>query len=181
MRQLESILAHQKDLEALCRLKARPPVMRDLIPSVIPDGTLYTVYRYVNKCAPPRGQLPQEITVFLATPKKRLHASALLCIWERFESLSNSIADRYVRTYEMYVGASAGAPIYDFNRAWFIIRQYTQRRVALRTCPKCGQRYVYNREDVSDIRKCHGCAIYTSNGNPIEEPTPPAELHRNQA
>ena len=160
MRQLDELLNYQEDLVELSKLKTRPPVMRDLIPPSIPLSTIFSVYRAVNKVGPPRGQLPQEIRVFFSSPKKRLHASAVLSIWDRYKDIHENKVKRHVKTYHMYVSACGeNDPLYDFNRVWFLIRQYEMRRVATRTCPHCGQRYAYNREDVADVNNCHGCAL----------------------
>lgn len=160
MRQLEDLLACHQDMVELCRLKTRPPVIRDLVPAAIPMTTIYSVYRMVNQEGPPKGQLPQEVRVLFTTPKKRLHASAVLNIWERFAALNGSNIKRHIKTYQMYACACGDQdPLYDFNRVWFLIRQYEMRRIGLRVCPACGQRYAYNREDVSDVFNCHSCAL----------------------
>lgn len=158
--QLDDLLLHQDDLRILSEIKARPPVIRDLMPPSISLSTIYTVYRSVNKKGPPRGQLPQEIRVFFSNPKKRLHASVVLGIWDRFKNTEDSKVRRHINAYKMYVGAAGEmGPIYDFNRIWFLIRQYEMRRIAVKECGSCGQRYAYNREDVTDVHNCHGCAI----------------------
>lgn len=160
MRQLNELLCYQDDLIELSALKTRPPIMRDLIPPSIPLSTIYAVYKAVNKSGPPRGQLPQEIRVFFSSPKKRLHASAILSIWDRFKGLQEDKVKRHIKSYHMYVSSCGEMePLYDFNRAWFLIRQYEMRRVGMRTCPSCRQRYAYNREDVADVNNCHGCPI----------------------
>lgn len=105
MRQLDDLFSHQEDLIELSKLKTRPPVMRDLIPPSIPLSTIYSVYKAVNHSGPPRGQLPQEIRVFFTTPKKRLHASAILSIWDRYSDLHCSKVKRHIKTYQMYIAA----------------------------------------------------------------------------
>lgn len=159
MRQLDDFLAGQKDLTQLCLLKARPTVIRDLVHGGLPSGTIFAMYRKINGKAPPRGQFPQEIRTCLANPKKRLQASVLICVFERLQGVAESSTERYIKAYEQYLITWPDNPSFDFNRAWFILRQFTQKRIAVTNCRCCSHRYAYNREDVSDLNKCPVCAL----------------------
>jgi len=164
MRLLDDFLDHQSILTALCLHKARPPVMRDLLPDTVPSGLIHKMYKHVNKSSPPQGQLPSEIRTYLNTPKRRLHSTVLVCAYERVkvEGITDNRAGQFVEAYQSYL-ATFPKPdlIYDFNRTWFFLRQFSLKRVALDKCLRCGHQYVYNREDMSDWKSCCTCQLIT--------------------
>lgn len=158
-RQLDNVLAHQEILVMLCRHKARPPVIRDLVPDTVPENYIYNMYRKVNETPPPQGQLPQEIRTFLTAPKRRLQATVAVCAFQKLENIVEDHAMRYINAYTAYVRVFGEDALYDFNRVWFLLRQYQLRRLGVGKCLHCGHQYVFNREDVSDFKKCPICSI----------------------
>lgn len=160
MRRLDDMIEHQDVLAQLCRLRARPPVIRDLLPDSVPAPAIYMVYRKINNCAPPRGQLPQEIKTFLSTPQRRLQATLAVCAYNRHIRLAPEDRCRlFINVFQTYQSAFGSDALYDFNRVWFLLRQYVLDRLGLAKCQCCGNHFLVNREDVSDWKKCCSCAL----------------------
>lgn len=163
MRLLKDFLAHQDIITELCAIKARPPVIRDLLPEdQVPTSLIYTLYKLINSASPPQGQLPQEIRTFLSSPLRRLQATVIACAYEATDGTVEERARRYLTAHKAYLKTfAAGDILYDFNRTWFLLRQLKLRRVALGKCLHCGHQYLYDREDLADYDSCAICELVT--------------------
>ena len=63
-------------VEELCRLGARPPVIRELT-RLEADALIARIYRETTGRSPPRGQLPTDHRQYVASPAHRLQASVI--------------------------------------------------------------------------------------------------------
>lgn len=153
---IDEVLPHGDLLTTLCMLRARPPIIADLVPSV-PELFIQQLYRKVTGEDIPRGLLPSEIREVVRSPIKRLQTSVIIQLFNGVEDIIDDRVGRYVHTYREYQRIFGAEAAYDFNRTWFIIRQSQIGRIGVGLCSKCNCYSAYNRDDVSDRRKCCGC------------------------
>ena len=179
---VQALLTRQDLIVRMCRHGARVSVMRDLLPEDISTRAVLDIFRQVTGSFPKQGQLPQSLGTLFRTPGYRLQASVAVCKFERIGEAEPDFAERYMSAYEAYRRTFAENAVFDFNRVWFLLRQYTIGRCRMTKCVSCSSTYVYLTEDVSDRYKCpvcwyrqrSGALTAGRNGNPLAKPLPTA-------
>lgn len=154
---LHALFANQDLIARMCRVGARATVMRDLLPDDISTRSLYDLFRQFTGESPKQGPLPNGLGTLLRTPHYRLQASVAICKYEQIAEAEPDYAGRYVAAFEAYQRTFGESAVFDFNRVWFLLRQYKIGRCRLAKCSKCSCSYVYQTEDVSDRYKCPVC------------------------
>lgn len=148
-------------LDKLCRLGARPPVIRDLVPDVIKRPLIYSTWQIINGRTPPQGQLPQSVSCLLSSALQRFHATAVMLVLS--ELRDKPLAERMITAYERYRNTMRDETLFDFNRVWMIARSDNCGRLKLARC-RCGTRFAYNHEDALDAKACPACSIMAGPG-----------------
>lgn len=144
-------------LVRLCKLSARPPVLRNLVPQIISRALILATYRTLVG-DPRQGRLPESVAQCLCSPSLRLHTTLILTSYDRLAGLP--IAERMIRTHEAYATVAADENLLDFNRLWFLCRAYEAGLVRVTWCRKCSHRFAYDHGGrISDKERCPVCAM----------------------
>lgn len=144
-------------LVRLCELRARPPVIRNLVPKYISKALINATYRTITGKNPPPGQLPLSISQCLETRTLRLHTTAVLALHSRYADIV--VEQQYVKTYEAYVAMMGSEWVFDFNRVWFLCRAHALRRLRLIRCQSCENSFAVDHEIVTDAKNCPVCSV----------------------
>lgn len=144
----------------LCKLGARPPVIRDIVPAIIKRPLIYSTWQTIHGHCSPRGLIPSDILTCLSTAVQRLHTTVVLLQIEQQGDMA--VYKRAISAYEIYAAMMAHEKLFDFNRVWMISRAASVGKIGLHCCRQCGTRYAYNKEDVRDVSNCPACALKSS-------------------
>lgn len=144
-------------VKALCKLGARPPVIRALMPS-FPEAFVSAVWEGEQGRRPPRGPLPHTVTQYLDHAARRLHSSFFLTAFHDLREKGIHDTDAIIVAYQRYMRMMDGVteePIMSLDRAWVLVRDFVKlKSIKLVTCPNCGTRYVHSRDELVSERNC---------------------------
>lgn len=177
-------------LDALCDVRARPPVIRALIPQ-LPEA--FVARRWEERVGkrPSRGPLPHTVSGFFATPGRRLEATYVLVQFRRLQQSGIPDVDALIQVFhdymERYVHAAnnmngesivfGGDQPLTFDRLWCLVRGYTNHRtVLIADCGHCGGVFVHSRDEVPTARLCPVRSILKSGRSTLAEQPDPTTL-----
>nr|WP_246262047.1 FlhC family transcriptional regulator [Azoarcus taiwanensis] len=151
-------------LERLVQLGARPPVIRSLVPT-LHDSVISDAWSEHHGRRAPRGPLPHNVGFFLVSPKRRLQASFILAVFDDLRRLGVADAEALIVTYEQFLATfdDDSSPVdsrLTFDRAWFLIREYTTvRSLLLVRCDACGSRHIHRAFELINHGQCPACGL----------------------
>lgn len=151
--------AMQLAIEA-AEFKARPPIIEALVGIKI--STALQIYKQVNGCSAPRGQLPNEPTYYIKTPQRHMDSVWFIKTYLLLRSGGEPLAPAAVKAYRCYdkiVQAGRRERIISFDRAYYLIRHVEVSKVLnLATCSRCDSDFLYRDLELPDENKyCPVC------------------------
>lgn len=141
----------------LCRTGLRPPAIRTMVSSIIPDERIFAVYRMMTGQNPPQGQLPAAVDHSLNSPRKRLNATAVLLLDQSYRLLTPE--ERFLRVYYSYQALMGDEAMFDATRIWSLCRWSAGDMIRLAHCAKCGSSSATSHKSLRIAAHCPFCSL----------------------
>lgn len=143
--------------EELCRLGARPPVVRDLT-KVDNNALLQRIFHEQTGHRAPKGMLPSEHRKFVQTLSHKLQSSCLVKLHRRLIASGANPARALISAYQQYVELFGEQAAFSVNHAWSLMRSLKIGRLHLHKCTSkdCGSEFI---EDADSLIERHSCPV----------------------
>lgn len=159
-------------VEALCRLGARPPVIRALT-GWEGEALVARMFQEINGRRPPRGQLPRDHRQYLATPALRLQASVLAALAGAARHAGLDACEALLAAYRMYVHLFGPRARVGVDRAWHLLQCLQEGRLRQVRCADCGGALVAAAEVDVVAPECPLCVAQRGRALLWFAPVPP--------
>ncbi len=137
-------------VDELCRLGARPPVIRELT-RFDAEALVARIFRETTGRSPPRGQLPTDHRQYVSTPAQRLQASLIAAVYSRMSRVHPVYCDAVIATYRLYRGVFGANARFGLDRTWHLLRCLRLGKLEQRSCPGCGGSLLEDREPLAAV------------------------------
>lgn len=143
--------------EELCRLGARPPVVRDLT-KVDNNALLQRIFQEQTGHRAPKGMLPSEHRKFVQTLSHKLQSSCLVKLHRHLVSAGANPARALISAYQQYVELFGDQAVFSINHVWSLMRSLKIGRLRMHQCPakECRSDYI---EDADSLIERHSCPV----------------------